>query len=127
MRNEQRNYFLTAAESAECRDVLGIGRRCRCGEPIEPDSPYDTCSVGCSVDRAADALEDSLTRRVSRSETLAATVRRIVADEQTYDQCECELDWRCPLHAGQPTPLELMNHYDAQQQANLDREGGWND
>lgn len=25
------------------------------------------------------------------------------------DVCECELDWRCGLHRGQYTPLELMN------------------
>ena len=34
-------------------------------------------------------------------------------DPDEYDEydmvCECELDWRCGLHAGQYTPLELMN------------------
>lgn len=41
-----------------------------------------------------------------------------------FEMCECELDWRCPMHAGQPTPIELMNHYDAQEQADIDRQNG---
>lgn len=35
--------------------------------------------------------------------------------------CECELDWRCPLHEGMPTPLELQNHYWASEQTEIDR------
>lgn len=27
-------------------------------------------------------------------------------EEPEYIGCECEIDWRCPLHAGQPTWLE---------------------
>jgi hypothetical protein len=30
----------------------------------------------------------------------------IYPDEPYYEVCECEQDWRCGLHAGQPTWLE---------------------
>lgn len=54
----------------------------------------------------------------------------VCADFQNYsdgvaEMCECELDWRCPLHAGQFTPLELTNHEWASVQTELDRQGGW--
>lgn len=36
------------------------------------------------------------------------------------EYCECELDFRCGLHEGQYTPLEMMNHDWASQQTTLD-------
>jgi hypothetical protein len=39
--------------------------------------------------------------------------------------CECEIDWRCPLHQGQFTPEELMLDWWASEQDEADRRGGW--
>ena len=39
--------------------------------------------------------------------------------------CECELDWRCPLHKGQYTPIELIMDAWASEQTAMDRQGGW--
>ncbi len=38
--------------------------------------------------------------------------------------CECELDWRCHLHKGQFTPLELMNDEWAREQTEIDERNG---
>lgn len=48
-----------------------------------------------------------------------------IAAQEDAQGCECELDWRCGLHQGLFTPLELMNDADAQIQADLDAAGGW--
>lgn len=41
--------------------------------------------------------------------------------------CECELDWRCPHHAGLALPIDLINHRWAMDQTEMDRRGGWPD
>lgn len=46
-------------------------------------------------------------------------------DQEPYDGCECELDWRCHLHEGMFTPLELINDAWASEQSDLDAAGGW--
>lgn len=33
----------------------------------------------------------------------------MIEQEHDITRCECELDWRCGLHAHQPSPLELIN------------------
>jgi hypothetical protein len=45
-------------------------------------------------------------------------------DEPEFQLCECELDWRCPLHRGQPTPLELQNDAWASVQTAIDAQNG---
>jgi hypothetical protein len=45
-------------------------------------------------------------------------------NEPEFQLCECELDWRCPLHRGQPTPLELQNDAWASVQTAIDAQNG---
>lgn len=48
------------------------------------------------------------------------------ADEQDeYIGCECEIDWRCPHHAGQPTWLETRYDDLAAAEAEYEVRNGW--
>lgn len=68
----------------------------------------------------------------ARSALVALTTGAISWDDLLFDLygsgpddvgCECELDWRCGLHAGMHTPLELINDAFATAEADLDRYG----
>jgi hypothetical protein len=56
------------------------------------------------------------TFQAAKDAAQAVATGRITWDDLCFDLgvgydvgCECELDWRCGLHAGMHTPLELLN------------------
>lgn len=57
-------------------------------------------------------------------EELARRSIKEVEPTDDGEQCECELDWRCGLHASRFTPIEEINDRLAAEQGEIDRQNG---